>query len=129
MKLGYTLLYVENVPEAMDFYVKAFGLEKSFLHPEKTYGEMATGETKLGFVAHEVASSHGFEYRKQSKIKEPAGIEIGLVTEDVEGSHKKALSAGAQAACPPEEMAWGQTISYVRDINGFLVEICSPIKE
>lgn len=128
MKLGYTLLYVDNVEESIAFYEEAFGLEKGFLHPEKTYGEMATGETKLGFVAHKVASSHGFTYRKQNKNEKPSGIEIGLVTEDVVGGYEKALKAGAQAASPPKEMPWGQTISYVRDLNGFLIEICSPIK-
>ncbi len=48
MKLGYTLLYVDNVEETMTFYSNAFGLEESFLHESKAYGEMKTGETKLG---------------------------------------------------------------------------------
>jgi len=70
MKLGYNLLYVNDVPSTMDFYAKAFGLEKGFLHPQNAYGEMATGETRLGFVSHEVAGSHGFEYKKQSTESE-----------------------------------------------------------
>jgi lactoylglutathione lyase len=51
MKLGYTLLYVDDVLKTMDFYEKAFGLARGFAH-ENQYGEMVTGETKLGFVAH-----------------------------------------------------------------------------
>jgi predicted enzyme related to lactoylglutathione lyase len=31
MKLGYTLLYVDDVEKSMAFYSKAFGLEASFL--------------------------------------------------------------------------------------------------
>ncbi|MFO0110274.1 MAG: VOC family protein, partial [Alphaproteobacteria bacterium] len=27
----------------------------------------------------------------------------------------------------PEQKPWGQTVAYVRDLNGFLVEICSPV--
>ncbi|TXT41687.1 MAG: hypothetical protein FD135_14 [Comamonadaceae bacterium] len=28
---------------------------------------------------------------------------------------------------PVETMPWGQTIAYVADINGFLVELCTPM--
>jgi hypothetical protein len=28
---------------------------------------------------------------------------------------------------PPTVKPWGQTVSYVRDLDGFLVEICSPM--
>jgi hypothetical protein len=27
-----------------------------------------------------------------------------------------------------EEKPWGQKLGYVRDLNGCLVEICSPVK-
>lgn len=60
MKLGYTLFYVDDVAGSMDFYQRAFGLEKGFFHESGQYGEMVTGETKLGFVHHETASSHDF---------------------------------------------------------------------
>jgi lactoylglutathione lyase len=61
MKLGYTLFYVDDVKSTMTFYSKAFGLQVGFLHESNQYGEMVTGDTKLGFVNHETASSHGFE--------------------------------------------------------------------
>lgn len=127
MKLGYTLLYVENVEESMDFYAKAFSLEKGFLHPSKTYGEMASGETKLGFVSHEVASSHGFTYSKQSKNKDLPSFEIGFVTDDVESAFTIAIENGAEVVSRPDQKPWGQVVSYVKDCNGFLVEICSPM--
>ncbi len=126
MKLGYNLLYVSNVSETMDFYESAFGLEKGFLHPEGDYGEMVTGETKLGFVSHKLASSHGFSYRKQTTSDLPS-FEIGFVTDDVQKSYDKALDRGAKSIKPPEKKPWGQTVSYVQDNNGFLVEICSAI--
>ena len=126
MKLGYNLLYVSNVSETMDFYESAFGLEKGFLHPEGDYGEMVTGETKLGFVSHKLASSHGFSYRKQTKADLPS-FEIGFVTENVQKAYDKALDRGAKSIKPPEKKPWGQTVSYVQDNNGFLVEICSAI--
>jgi len=127
MKLGYTLLYVNDVEQSMNFYSSAFDLEKGFLHESKQYGEMTTGDTKLGFVQHETAESHGFEYEKSLKEKIPFGFEIGFVTSDVESAFQRAINAGAESICRPKTKPWGQIVSYVRDCNGFLVEICSPI--
>ena len=127
MKLGYTLFYVDDVEKSMNFYALAFGMEKGFLHESKEYGEMMSGETKLGFVHHATAGSHGFEYQKSDLKSKPFAFEIGLVTENVAEAFKKALSAGAQSVSEPKTKPWGQVVSYVRDCNGFLVEICSPI--
>ena len=127
MELGYTLLYVDDVEKTMEFYSRAFELSANFLHESKQYGEMATGQTRLGFVHHETASSHGFDYARTESSKPPPAFEIGLITEDVEGAFKRALEAGAVTVAEPDKKPWGQVVSYVRDLNGFLVEICSPV--
>ena len=127
MKLRYTLFYVDDVEKTMNFYLSAFGLEKGFLTESKQYGEMVTGETKIGFVQHETAGSHGFEYEKSRPTNKPFAFEIGFVTEDVEAAFKKAVNAGAESISAPITKPWGQVVSYVRDCNGFLVEICSPM--
>lgn len=126
MKLSYNLFYVDDVAKAMDFYEKAFGLQKGFLH-EDQYGEMITGETKLGFVSHTTARSHGFEYEASDLKKKPSAFEIGFVTGDVEAAFEKAINAGAIVVSRPKVKPWGQVVSYVRDCNGFLVEICSAM--
>lgn len=127
MKLGYTLLYVNDVVKTMEFYSRAFGLEIGLLHESKQYGEMKTGQTKLGFVHHETASSHGFEYDRISLSRKSPGFEIGLVAEDVESAFKTAILAGAESVSRPTQKPWGQVVSYVKDCNGFLIEICSEI--
>ena len=127
MKLGYALFYVDDVIKTMDFYLSAFGLAKGFLHESTEYGEMITGETKIGFVHHNTANSHGFEYQKSNPKNQPFAFEIGFVANDVETAFKKAVCAGAEPVSNPTTKPWGQVVSYVRDCNGFLVEICSPI--
>lgn len=127
MKFGYALFYVDDVEQTMKFYSAAFGLEVGFLHESKQYGEMATGETKLGFVHHETAMSHGFTYEKMDLSKRPAAFEVGFVTTDVRKAFDKAVKAGAKAMQEPQAKPWGQTVAYVRDCNGHLVEICSPM--
>ena len=88
---------------------------------------MVSGATKLGFVHHETAKSHGFKYEKISLKKKAAGCEIGLVATDVEKAFEKAVRAGAKSVCKPNKKPWGQIVSYVKDCNGFLVEICSQM--
>ncbi len=127
MKLGYTLLYVDDVEKTMVFYANAFGLEIGFLHESKQYGEMKTGDTKLGFVHHDTAGSHGFKYEKLSLKALAPGFEISLVADDVEKAFERAVKAGAVATSKPTQKPWGQVVSYVRDCNGMLVEICSAM--
>lgn len=130
MQLGYVILYVPQVQEAIDFYSKAFDMECRFHQSESgmEYAEMQTGSTVLAFASEKLAESHGFAFRRQ-KADDPApAIEIGLVTDDVSSAFDKAVACGAIALSAPEEKPWGQTVSYVRDNHGFLIEICSPIK-
>lgn len=127
MKLGYTLLYVDNVEETVAFYESAFGLKRRFIH-EAGYAEMETGDTTLGFVAQTVVESNGVDYTRADPQKPAPPVEIAFVTDDVAAAYETAVSQGAVPFAPPKQKPWGQTVSYVRDPNGFLVEICTPIQ-
>lgn len=37
MKLGYTIVYVADVPTTIDFYERAFGLKRRFLHESQLW--------------------------------------------------------------------------------------------
>ena len=128
LKFGYTLFYVDDVEACISFYKNAFGFEPSFIDKEnKQYAELITGTTKLGFVQHKTASSHGFEYERSSLNKNSFAVEIGFVTDNVQASFNKAVAAGAVPVSKPQQKPWGQTVSYVRDPNGFLIELCSAM--
>ncbi len=129
MKYAYTIIYVENVTQTIEFYQKAFGFEKKFLTPENDYGELVSGETTIAFASIELGNSNfkqGFE--KIHKSKKPFGVEIAFTTENIELDFKKSIDAGAKEFEPIIEKPWGQKVGYVLDNNGFLVEICTPIK-
>jgi len=59
--------------------------------------------------------------------KQPFAIEVSFISEKLEEDFEKALAAGAILERPVETKSWGQQVGYLRDINGFLVEIGSPI--
>ena len=127
MKIGYTIIYVPDVLASVEFFEKAFGLKRRFVH-ESGYAEMDTGATALAFATHDLGASNlPNGYIKASHSAEPLGMEIALVTENVAEAHAKALAAGAVSIKEPQMKPWGQTVSYVRCPDGTLVEICSPM--
>jgi uncharacterized glyoxalase superfamily protein PhnB len=127
MKLGYTIIYVPDVKSTIEFYVKAFKLKKGFIHESKQYAELLTGETKLAFVSESLAKSNGLSYVSNNIKQEAPGFEIGLISDDVKQSFTHAINHGAIAIQVPTEKPWGQLVSYVRDLNGIIVEICSDM--
>jgi lactoylglutathione lyase len=128
MKFGYSILYVADVSETMAFYEAAFGLQRGFITESKDYGEMQTGDTKLAFGANAFVKTLTTQAFEEASLSKPAPpLEIGLVTQDVDAAYLKAVHAGATAVKQPQTKPWGQRVGYVRDNNGFLVEICSPL--
>lgn len=127
MKFGYTIIYVADVPATVDFYERAFGLKRRFLHESNLYAELDTGETTLSFAGEEMADMHGLAIRPNRKTDVAAGFEIALVTDDPQAAFTAALDAGAIPVSAPAAKPWGQIVGYVRDCNGCLIEICSPV--
>jgi uncharacterized glyoxalase superfamily protein PhnB len=127
MNYGYTIIYVDDVCATLDFYNRAFGFTTRFVH-ENGYGELDTGATVLAFAAHEIAEQNLPEgYTRIRRDGKPCGIEIGFTTPDVAGAFAKAVTAGALPIAEPKTKPWGQVVSYVRSLEGTLVEICSPL--
>jgi uncharacterized glyoxalase superfamily protein PhnB len=128
IKFAYTILYVRDVEKSLSFYEKAFSLERKFISPDNQYGELITGSTTLSLASVELAKSNLPDGFVESSINsKPFAIEIGFTTDDVQQLVDKAVGAGAMLAAEPKTKPWGQTVAYVRDIDGFLVEICTPM--
>lgn len=129
MRFGYTILYVEDVPRSLDFYERALGLERRFLHESGDYGELETGATALAFATHGLAASNLpdlYDGANQNGGRPP--FEVCFVTEDVEGAYGRAVEAGADAVTEPKTKPWGQDVAYVRDPDGNLIELASPVE-
>jgi predicted enzyme related to lactoylglutathione lyase len=129
MKLGYVLIYVNDLLKTIDFYEKAFGLKKKFVNPTNQYAEMENdGGMVLGFVQDDYVAKHCVPgFRKNTVGEISAGFEIVFVTENINASIEKAVKAGATLVSRPTQKPWGQMVAYVTDINGILVEICGSI--
>jgi lactoylglutathione lyase len=127
VRFGYAILYVRDVAASVEFYERAFGLERRLLHESGQYAEMETGATALALAAHELAAENLPNTLKPGSAGDgPPTFEICLVTEEVDAAYERALREGAQDVAAPKKTSWGQEIAYVRDPDGVLVELASP---
>ncbi len=128
MKFGYAIVYVTSVTETLTFYKEAFGFETRFLHDSDQYGELETGATVLAFASHAMGEMNlNGQYQKADPNIAPLGVELAFITDDVASAYAKAVTAGATSVKEPVEKPWGQIVAYVRDKDGSLIELCSPI--
>ena len=124
----HTILYVQNVARAMNFYRQTFGYSERFISPEQDYGELATGDSTLAFADHELGASNLPKGYQTCQLETtPPGFELCFEAVDVDAVVKKALANGAIVYQAAEKKPWGQTVAYLRDLDGFLVAIGSPL--
>lgn len=125
MKFRWAILYVENVQETLDFYEAAFGFKAKFITESGDYGELETESTTLAFAARQMIKEMGKNPIAPDEAR--PSFELAFETDDVEGALDRAVAAGATLTMPATKQDWGQTISYVVDPNGFLIEVCTPV--
>ena len=130
MNFAYTLVYVADVAASLAFFDKAFGLPTRFLHDSGAYGEVETGASgaKLAFVDHATARDCvQQDYVAADASPQPLGMEIGFTVADVQAAFDQAVGAGARPLAAPLTKPWGQTVAYVRCLDGTLVELCTAM--
>lgn len=127
---GYTIFYVPDVSATLRFFAEAFGIAIRFATPEGDYGELETGSTALAFASLALAHANldgagGFQ--DPTPIAAPVAASITLTTTDVVATLDAALRVGATLYVGPVDKPWGQTVAYVRDPNGILIELATPM--
>jgi catechol 2,3-dioxygenase-like lactoylglutathione lyase family enzyme len=127
MRFGYANVYVPDVEATIAFWERAVGLARRFVAASGEYGELETGGTALAFAAESMAAGHGFAIRPNRAGVDPAGFELALVTAEVRAAYDRAVAEGATPTAEPAQKPWGQVVGYVRDPNGILVELCTPV--
>ncbi len=123
---GYVIVYVPDVARAVEFYERAFGVQRRFVHPSGQYAELETGATALAFANESFTPSQG-AFAPNRRDRPAAGAELALVVPDVPAAVARAVQSGAEQVVEPTVKPWGQTIAYVRDLDGFLVELCTAM--
>jgi uncharacterized glyoxalase superfamily protein PhnB len=68
----------------------------------------------------------GAETRFIHESQQYGELETGE-TPDIPAAFDKAVDAGAVAVMEPQTKPWGQTVAYVRSIEGSVIELCTPV--
>nr|AFK38142.1 unknown [Lotus japonicus] len=127
---AYTVLYVKDVAQSVDFYAKAFGYSVRRLDDSHRWGELESGNTTIAFtpmIQHETNDLTGAVHATQSPRERPQ-LEVCFVYHDVDAAYKRAVENGAVAVSEPELKEWGQKVGYVRDIDGNFIRMGSHVK-
>src|ERR1051326_6688311 len=82
MQFGGTVLYVDEVSAAVDFYRRAFGLNLRFFDEALGFAELETGGSTLAIAAHSLGEMLMPTGYKRPADGQPAGVEIAF-------SHKR----------------------------------------
>lgn len=127
MRFGYTILYVSDVPATVAFYEQAIGLTRRFVHESGMYAEMETGGTVLAFAQLSMAEANGLQVTPPDAGTPAPAVEICFIADDPEFAFEHAVKHGAAPVRTVEEKPWGQKVGHLRDLNGFVIEICSAM--
>lgn len=126
MKLGYTVIWVDDVVKTVEFYEKAFGLVRRAVEDTGKFisAEIEIGGTTLAFSStSEAEKLFPGGFRANDPAQPPALIQISLITPDVATAYMRAIGAGAKPLDAPKNQPGGKTIARVRDPNGVLVAL------
>jgi predicted enzyme related to lactoylglutathione lyase len=128
MLLGWVIVYVDDPPATREFYMRAFGLQGGFVAGSGTYAELDTGATRLAFAAYTLGEQN-FDggVRPAPRDGQPANVEVALVTDDVDAAYARALEAGCTSLAAPKDKPQGQRVAWVRDPDGTLLELATPV--
>jgi predicted enzyme related to lactoylglutathione lyase len=129
LKFGATSIFVEDVVATLDFYLRAFGLERQFYDPDYEFGELETGGPPIAFGSHRLGDRLMPDTYLRPEGGQSSGVEIAFFTPDVPAAFARAVAAGAVPLAAPRVMPWGQTVAYVRSVEGTIVGLATPMPE
>ena len=128
VRYGGTAVYVEDVSAALAFYERSFGFKTRFFDPSLEYGELETqGGSVVAFASHKTGAFLMSDRYVRPEAGRPAGVELAFFAGDVSAAFARAVAAGATPLSEPKVMPWGATVAYLRDPEGVIIGLSTPI--
>ncbi|MDF2771355.1 MAG: Glyoxalase/bleomycin resistance protein/dioxygenase [Geminicoccaceae bacterium] len=130
MHLSHAVVYVDDgtVPVVLEFYERAFGLTRRFYDPTYQYAELDSGPATVAIAAHAAAVfMMPGAYTAPAPGTRVVNTELAFTLADVQSAFDRAVEAGAEVITAPYAVPWGQTVAYVRSVEGTIIGLCTPV--
>lgn len=125
LQIGQTLLMVTKFTECVSFYRDALGFEIDRGSVDGPLVVFRSGGQRLGLYDREKLPSGLLP--EDGKGEPSDGVVLVIVTDDVDGTHRKLVARGIQYVVEPKDFPeWGVRSSVCRDPEGNLLEIVTP---
>ncbi len=119
--LGYVILYVSDLEQAVAWYRDVIGIPLKFV--DNDYAEFATSPTKFALYARERLPQL---IGRGAEPGDPAG-EICLIVDDVDAEADRLARLGASILSGPTDRAWGHRTLHVEGPDRHIVELAQEI--
>ena len=127
VRRGRTILAVADYERSLAFYRDDLGFDVETLYDDPPYATLRLGDLWLSLAeqGHEAEDRPGVLMRPPA---DPASLPVALVleTDDCAAAHDALSARGAQFLAPPYRPPWGGMRFFVRDPDGYLVEVEEP---
>lgn len=118
-KLFALCLLVDNLTISQDFYENKLGLKVN--STDTGFVDYQLGETPLALFE----KKHATAMFPSEHMKSPGGTVIALQVDDVDETCQELIAKGVRIFEGPKKMSWGQTVAYLRDPDGHIIELTS----
>ena len=112
-------LIVENSLEAMDFYAKAFGAEKSAVMPMPGGEGTMHAEMRIGDSTFMLSDANPAWGMRSAKEIGASPVSIHVYVEDADAVFERAVAAGCEVKFPVSDAFWGDRYGKVVDPFGY----------
>jgi lactoylglutathione lyase len=123
MPRSFPIVYVRDVPKALDFYTSLLGYEEQSRMPpegDPMFVGLRRDQSELGLV-HESSPKTLIN----QGIGDGARFEMFVYVDDVDETVGKLRAADVSVLRDPETMPWGERIAYVADPEGNPVTVAA----
>ncbi|WP_328469306.1 VOC family protein [Actinoplanes sp. NBC_00393] len=121
-----TILYVEDLPAALEFYRDRLGFAETYQFPPD--GPAAFVALEHGISLAAVNDGENGSHGLPIKMRVGRPFELCVYTDDVDQAVEELRAAKAPVLAEPADQPWGERMAYVADPDGNPVMICAPLE-
>lgn len=122
MNLASIRLITDDVARLVDFYEHLTGITAD--RPNEDFAELRTDTANLAIGSTRTV---GLIAPGAARAADNHSVLVEFLTDDVDRVHRDLVALGAEVVMAPTTMPWGNRSLVVRDPDGTLVNVFSPV--